>query len=196
MRRPRPGLTALTALLAPVVLVAGCSDDEPSPTTSWADGVCSARSELSTDISGLTDGLSLDSLSPESLQSLETELQDRIAAIRASAQNLADAITDTPDGADQAVEDAQQELSTDADDVRAGLDSVEQAFQGLSDASSGEDVTAVLSDAQAGLTATGQALTSLGDTVDGYASAADDTLQQAFDDAQSCEQTPTGGTTS
>jgi TolA-binding protein len=188
--RPRVLALALT-----VVLAAGCSDDA-SPTTGWADGVCSAWSELSADIRGLTDGLSLDSLSQESLQNLQTELEDRLSAIQASAQNLADAITDTPEGAGQAVEDAQQELSTDADEVRAGLDTIGQAFQGLSAATSGEDVTAVLSDAQAGLTATGQALTSLDDTVRGYASAADDTLQQAFDDAQSCQQTRTGGTTS
>ncbi|MBB5788971.1 hypothetical protein [Jiangella mangrovi] len=188
--RPRVLALALT-----VVLAAGCSGDD-SPTTQWADGVCSAWSELRTNVSGLTSGLSLDALTPEALESLRTEVEDRLSALQASAENLADAIRDTPEGADQAVEDAQQEMSSDADDVRAGLDSVGQALQGVANATSAQDVTAALDDAQAGLTATGQALTTLGDTVGGYASAADDTLQQAFDEAQSCQQTRTGGTPS
>lgn len=186
----RPRVLALG--LAVVVLTA-CSDDS-SPTTQWADGVCSAWSELRNDVSGLTEGLNLDSLSPEALDSLRTEIEDRLSAIQASAQNLADAITDTPEGADQAVQDAEQQMSDEADDVRAGLDSVGQALQGVAGATSAAEVTSALSDAQAGLTQTGQALTTLGDTVGGYASAADDTLQQAFDDAQSCQQTRTGGT--
>ncbi|TDC52898.1 hypothetical protein E1212_07070 [Jiangella ureilytica] len=188
--RPR-----LLVLVLTVVLATGCAEDD-SPATQWADGVCSAWSELRTDVSGLTSGLSLDAVTPEALDSLRSELEDRLAAIRAGAQNLADAIADTPDGADQAVEDAQQELSGQTDEVRAGLDAVGQALQGVSGATSGEDVTTALSDAQAGLSETGQALTALGDTVGGYASAADDTLQQAFDDARSCQQTRTGGTPS
>lgn len=188
--RPRLLPLALT-----VVLAAGCSESE-SPTTQWADGVCSAWSELSADVSGLTEGLSLPNLSQESRDSLRTEIEDRLTAVRASAQNLADAVTDTPEGAGQAVEDARQELGDEADDVRAGLESVGQAFQGLSDASESQDLTAALSAAQAGLTATGQALTALGDTVGEYASTADDTLRQAFDDAPSCQQNRTGGTPS
>lgn len=188
--RPRVLALALT-----VVLAAGCGEDD-SPATQWADGVCSAWSELRTDVSGLTSGLSVDARTPEALESLRTEVEDRLAAIRASAQNLADAITDTPEGSDQAVEDARQELSDEADDVRAGLDAVGQALQGVAGATSREDVTTALSGAQAALTETGQALTSLADTAGGYASAADDTLQQAFDDARSCQQTRTGGTPS
>jgi uncharacterized phage infection (PIP) family protein YhgE len=188
--RPRVLALALT-----VVLAAGCSGDD-SPATQWADGVCSAWSELRTDVSGLTTGLRLDALTPEALESLRTEIEDRLAAVQASAQNLAEAIADTPEGADQAVEDAQQELSDEADDVRAGLNSVGQALQGIAGATSSQDITTALSDAQAGLTETGQALTSFADTAGGYASAADDTLQQAFDDAQSCQQTRTGGTPS
>lgn len=188
--RPR-----LLALVLTAVLAGGCAGDD-SPATEWADGVCSAWAELRTDVSGLTSGLSLDAVTPEALESLRSELEDRLAAIRASAQNLTDAITDTPEGANQAIEDAQRELSSEADAVRAGLDAVGQALQGVAGATTAEDLTAALSGAQAGLSETGQALTSLGDTVGGYASAGDDTLQQAFDDAQSCRQTRTGGTPS
>ncbi|WP_157574342.1 hypothetical protein [Jiangella muralis] len=188
--RPR-----VLALAAAIVLVAGCSSDE-SPEEGWADGVCSAWNELSADLRGLTDGLNVDSLTPEALDQLSNEISDRVDAVQASAQNLADAVADTPEGADQAVENAQQELGDEADDVRAGLDSAGEAIQSLSGATTGEDITGALSDAQAALTQAGQALSALGDTVAGYLSSADDTLRQAFDDAQSCQQTHTGGTPS
>ncbi|WP_146605232.1 hypothetical protein [Jiangella anatolica] len=175
-------MRATLGLAASVVLLAGCADDA-SPATDWADGVCSAWDQLSSDLRALTSGL-------------DGDLSGRLDAVQASAQDLVDAIADTPDGADEAVEDAQQELSGEAGDVRSGLDSVAQALQGLTDASSQDDVAAALSEAQDGLSATGQALTALGDTVGGYASAADDTLQQAFDEARSCRETRTGGTSS
>ncbi|WP_157987594.1 hypothetical protein [Jiangella endophytica] len=188
--RPR-----LTALAAATVLLVACSD-EASPETDWADGVCSAWNELAADVRGLTEGLNVDSLTPEALDQLSSEISDRVDAVQASAQNLTEAIADTPEGADQAIENAQKELADEADDVRAGLDDTGQAIQGLADATTAEDVTSALSDAQAGLTQTGQALSTLGDTVAGYLSSADDTLRQAFDDAQSCQQTRTGGTSS
>ncbi|SDT07523.1 membrane lipoprotein lipid attachment site-containing protein [Jiangella sp. DSM 45060] len=188
MRRPILGLVA-------VALLAGCSSED-SAETQWADGVCSAWNELSSDLRGVTDGLNVDSLSPEALDQLSSEITERVDAVQASAENLAEAIADTPEGADQAVESAQQELGDEAGDVRAGLDATGQAVQSLSGATTGQDITSALSDAQAALTQTGQALGTLGDTVAGYVSAADDTLRQAFDDAQSCQQTHTGGTSS
>lgn len=183
------------ALAAALTVLAGCSS-EASPETGWADGVCSAWNQLSSDLRGLTDGLNVDSLSPEALDQLGDEISDRLNAVQASAQNLADAVADTPEGADQAVENAQQELGDEADDVRAGLSSAGEAIQSLSGAATGQDITGALSDAQAALTQVGQALGTLGDTVAGYLSSADDTLRQAFDDAQACQQTHTGGTPS
>lgn len=190
--RPRRGGPALVTA---VLLLAGCGG-ESSPETEWADGVCSAWSELSSDLRELTGGLGVDSLSPEALAELRTEIEDRADAVGTSARNLADAIADTPEGAGQAVENARQELGDDADDVRAGLDSAARALQELASASSADAATGALSDAQAALTQTGQALSSFGDTVTGYVSSSDDALREAFDDAQSCQQTRTGGTPS
>ncbi|RIQ21812.1 hypothetical protein [Jiangella rhizosphaerae] len=183
------------ALVVSVLLVAGCSE-EASEEEQWADGVCSAWTELAADLRGLSAGLDVDSLSRESLEGLRTEVEDRVDAVRASAQDLVDAIADAPEGADEPVEDAQQELGDDAADVRAGLDAVGQALQELGGAATGEEVTGALSEAQTALTHTGQALSTLGETVAGYLAAADDTLRQAFDDAQSCDRTSTQGTAS
>jgi hypothetical protein len=176
------------------VLLVGCGGeddaggDELSAEAQWADGVCSARSELNTSLRALNDSIQFDSGSDaDSLEQAQTEVAERLDAVRQSATDLRDAIRDAPAGLDGALADAQQDLSTSADDVRTSVDGIGQAATDMADAQTVRQFTAAASGALTAVTATGNAVGGLADDIAGYARSADDAVQQAFDEAPSCK---------
>jgi hypothetical protein len=176
------------------VLLAGCGSDEDqggdelSAEAQWADGVCSARSELNTSLRALNDSIQFDSGSDaDSLEQAQTEVSERLDAVRQSTADLRDAIRDAPAGLDGALADAQQQLSTSSDDVRTSVDGLAQAASDMADAQTVRQFTSASAAALTALTAAGNAVSGLADDVRGYARSADDAVQQAFDEAPSCQ---------
>jgi len=195
VRSSVPSLVVV-ALLA----LAACSSDEPgagptptpSPTptptglsaAAWADNVCTALGDLTTDIGAVADGLSVELGSGDALDQLKTQLSDNIATAGASLDDLRSAIGDAPDT--EEAEAFQASLQTSADEVGTATQEARDAAQEAADA---ENVAGFLGSAGAALTATSAAMTAAKDyatTLLTTASNSGATLKSAFADTESC----------
>lgn len=186
----------LPLLLVPALALGACSSPEPEATptptptptgltaAAWADAVCSSLGDLETDITAITEGLSVELGSGDALDQLTTQLRANVATAGDSLDELTAAIGDAPE-----TEESQDLRDT----LRLGADDVTTATQDARDAaSSAADATTVaefLGSAGAALTATSSALTAarqFGTTVKTSAADAGDTLRTAFDESDSC----------
>jgi hypothetical protein len=187
-------------VLVAVLALAGCSSDEPTaepaptptptptPTglsaTAWADSVCTSLGDLTTDISTVADGLSVQLGSGDALDQLTKQLSDNVAAAGTSLDDLLSAIGDAPD-TDEATA-LKDSLQTSAGDVSSATQAAQDAAQQAADAAS---VSGFLGSAGAALTATSAALAAAKEfatTLLSAASGVGGTIGSAFADAESC----------
>jgi len=192
------GLGLLVVLLA----VAGCSSGEPevdpaptptatptpTPTglsaTAWADNVCGALGDLTTDIQSVAEGLSVQLGGGDALDQLKSQLQANVATAGESLDELKSAIGDAPETEEatalkESLESSWDEVTTATTDARA-------AAQTAADA---ENATQFLGSAGAALTATSTALEAAKEyatTLVSAASGSGGTVRSAFADAESC----------
>lgn len=171
------GLTALT----------GCGSDELSPEAQWADGVCSARTELSDSVDALKDALTFDvSAGLAGLQDTKAEITDAAESVQQSATDLRTAINDQPDGVDAEVADAKNALTQSADTVKDSIEATAQAVSEAGSAAGVQEFVTALGAAATTLASTGAAVTALADQLRSYRDSASSTVKQAFEDAPAC----------
>jgi len=200
--RPSVRTSALILVAAPLLAVVGCSsgepDAKPAPTTTatptptptglsaaaWADNVCGALGDLTTDIRSVADGLSVQLGGGDALKQLETQLTANVAKAGASLDDLKTAIGDAPD-TDEA-KALKESLQTSAGDVTSATQDARDAAQKAADAA---NATEFLGSAGAALSATSVALTAAKEyatTLQSAASSSRGAVKSAFARAQSC----------
>ena len=195
---------ALSLILVPLLALVACSSDdaepdaEPAPTTTptptptptglsaaaWADNVCTSLTDLTTDISAIAEGLSVELGSGDALDQLKTQLTDNVATAGTSLDDLLAAISDAP--GTEGAQDLKTSLQSSADDVSAATQAARDAAQ---EAAAAQNVAGFIGAAGNALTATSEAMTAAKEyatTVTTAASNAGGTLRSAFADAESC----------
>jgi len=175
MIRTRMLAAALVAGSALVAAGCGSDDSQTSATTQWADGVCSAVKTWQSDIASTVDTLK----SNPSRNGFEQAAEDA----KSSTETLVDTVkglgapdTDAGAQARSTVETLSTELSSGVETIQDAVDDV-SGVQGLLTAVS--TVSATLAKMSSQLTSSLGDLSSLRD--------ADDELQEAFGDADSCD---------
>jgi methyl-accepting chemotaxis protein len=175
-----------------ILVVAGCGDRDGAETLSadakWADGVCQAADDVSVSFSGLTDALDVDVESTDSIEQAQTEISDAIDELRQSVSDLAHAVTELPADADSAISSAEQDLSSGADELQTSVEDLGDALSTAVEAEDAQHFIAALTDSAAALAVTEDAISTLASDISGYSESADEALQQAFDDAPSCQE--------
>lgn len=175
-RSPLAVVVAVAALL-----VAGCggSDDGgsgTSPTTEWADGLCSAITTWTSSISSIGDTLTGGNLSKDSLTSAVDEAK---TATETFSSDLDDLGTPDTDAGGQA-KDAVDKLSTELED---GVATIEGAIDGVSGVS---DIVTAVSTVSSTLVTMGN---EVGATISGLEDIdAKGELESAFEQAESCAE--------
>lgn len=143
---------------------------------------------MSGNLSALTDSVQFDSNSDTAaLEEAQSELSDRVEAVQRSVSDLDAAVTDLPADADAAIADAQQELSASASDLEASIDALGAAFSDAVDADTTQQFATALTGGAAAIAASEHDLSTLTDRLTNNAESAQDTVQQAFQDAPSCQ---------
>ncbi|WP_426595543.1 hypothetical protein ACPPVS_08140 [Cellulomonas sp. McL0617] len=198
---PRPSLRRAVLALAvvPLLALAGCSSSgepaatptptpTPTPTglsaAAWADDVCTALGDLTTNIGAIGDGLSVQLGSGDALDQLTKQLGANVATAGASLDDLTSAIGDAPD-TDEATA-LKESLQASAGDVTSATRDARAAAQQAADAT---NVAGFLGSAGTALTATSTALTAAKEyatTLLSAAAGSGGALKSAFADADSC----------
>jgi ElaB/YqjD/DUF883 family membrane-anchored ribosome-binding protein len=190
MRTPSRA-AALSLLVLGLPLLGSCSAAEPEAATptgpdasEWADGVCTSLEDLITDIRAIGAGLNVELGNGDALEQVTTQLRSDVEAVGTSLDAVLSAVGDAP-GTDDA-EDLRDALLVGSGDVTSAMEDARDAAEEAADATS---VAEFLASAGAALTATSSALSaaeSYAESVGSAAAAADDTLREAFADAESC----------
>jgi hypothetical protein len=172
-------------VIAGAVVAARLADDDfttASDTTEWADSVCTSLADWKTSIAGLAD-VDQGDLTRESLQQKLDDAGDATEELVDDLKRLGPPDLEAGDEAEEALEDA-------ADGLEESFDSLRTAAEDALDADSPTELVEQL----AALGPQFQALLQqISDTVSSLQSAsifgdASDELEQAFADADSCQQ--------
>jgi phage-related protein len=171
MKRSR---TFLVTGIAVAALAAGCGgDDETSATESWAGDVCSSVSTWQESIAAATESLQ-ENPSAEGIQ-------DAIDEIGEATRTLADDLEENDAPETESRTEADELLTTLADDLNEALDGVEQA---VDDAEGAAGALEAGTAAVAALTTMGQQVSATVDEL-GQLDAGSE-LSDAFDNADAC----------
>jgi len=125
----RSFLTATVAIAA--LLAAGCggstdsSSSDASPTSEWADGLCSAITTWTSSISSIEESLKGGDLSKDSLNSAVDDAKSATETFTSDLDSLGKPDTD----AGQKAKDSVDQLST---DLKAGVTTIQEALDGAS----------------------------------------------------------------
>jgi hypothetical protein len=181
--------TPLVLAAAVAALIAGCSSgsDELSATAQWADGVCTARTDLQQSVAALDDSLTFTPGSGSALEDAKTQVSDRVEAVKESASGLKSAIEEIPADSDGEISAAQAELKSAAADVEAGLSEVGSAAASATSAGSASEFITALTEVTTAAAATKNSVARLGDQLSGYAQSGSEQVQQAFSEAPACQ---------
>ena len=188
-------------LLASGLALSACSGGQPeggaesTPSgpgvEEWADSVCTSLGDLITDIDAIGEGLTVELGTGDALDQVKAQLRTDVDTAGASLDTLVAAIGDAPetDGADELQDVLEAERS---DMASATLDAREAAQVVLATTT----VVDYLGAAGAALTATSVALAearSYAADVTSSASAAGETVSDAFAGEESCDALPDRG---
>ena len=168
--------TFLVTGIAVAALAAGCGgDDEPSATESWAGDVCSSVTTWQESIASATESLK-DDPSAESVQSAVDE-------ITTATRTLADDLKQSGAPETEAKSQADELLTTLADDLGNAVDTVEQEVDSAQGAAGALTAGAAVVTT---LTTAGQQVSSTVDELEQLDGAGE--ISDAFDNADACRK--------
>jgi hypothetical protein len=209
MGRPR-FLTAVAAFLSVAALLAGCSespDGEPAAETSatgtpgatgdapdagvvtWADGVCSATTDLEAAVQQVTAALQVDpAASDTALDQAKAQVAERVGAVRVAVDDVRSAISTSPPGVvNEQLTAAGQQLSATADRARTAADQLQAQGQALADAQTPAETASALAAAGAALAAARAGIQAHVAALRDTAQSRDPVIRDAFAAAPACE---------
>ena len=178
----RLALTAAVAVCA--LLAAGCGSSsdasDATPTTEWADGLCSSITTWQSSITSIIDTLKAGGLTKDSLTTAVDDAQDATNTFTTSLKDLGRPDTD----AGQQAQDSVNELTTQIDeDMTKIQDTVSNA----------SGVAGILAAVPTITTTIQSAGNQVADTISGFeALDAKGELESAFKDAESCKTLTAG----
>ena len=168
---------ALTAALAAcALLAAGCgsSDSDTTPTTEWANGLCTSITTWKTEITSIVDSLKGGNLSQDSLAAAVDDADEATRNFTSSLKSLGRPDTE----AGQEAQDSVNELTTQIDD---DMTTIQDAVSNAS------GVAGVLAAVPTITTAIQSAGNQIADTIAGFEDLdAKGELESAFKDADDC----------
>jgi hypothetical protein len=177
-------LALIAAVAVCALLAAGCGSSsdasDTTPTTEWADGLCSAITTWQSSITSIIDTLKAGGLAKDSLTTAVDDAQDATNTFTTSLKDLGRPDTD----AGQQAQDSVNELTTQIDaDMAKIQDTVSNA----------SGVTGVLAAVPTITTTIQSAGNHVADTISGFeALDAKGELEKAFKDAESCNTLTAG----
>jgi hypothetical protein len=165
------------------MLAAGCGggDDGGSSATEWADGVCSAITDWSDSLESTTQSLRSGSLS-------EDELRSAVDDFESATNDFVDDLRGLGTPETEAGQEAKESVDQLADDVDEGVSRIESA---VDDASDGSGVGEVITAIGTSLATMGQQLSATFARLQQLDPQGE--LEQAFNDADSCDELRSGG---
>lgn len=174
--------------LAALIMRLTADDEASNPTTAaWADSVCSELATWKTSITSLADVGSGD-LDAETLQGKVDDAEEATSTLVSSLKGLGAPDLESGDA-------LQEQLSSSADEIQSGIDALKE---GAEQASEADSPAAFLQELATLAPQFQSLLDSISTTIDdlqGADAAADAKaeLQQAFDDAESCQELQADG---
>ncbi|WP_028047782.1 hypothetical protein [Cellulomonas sp. URHE0023] len=196
-RRP-----ALSLLVVALLTLAGCSsgepDAEPAPTPSstptptptglsasaWADNVCGALGDLTTDIRSVADGLSVQLGGGDALDQLKSQLTTNAAKAGQSLEDLKTAVGDAPDTEEATA--LKESLQSSWSDMTSSTQDARQAAQDAADSANAAEFLGSAGTALSETSAALAAAEAYATTLLAAASGARGSVRSAFADAESC----------
>ena len=193
---------ALVPLLVTALALGACSSSEPEPAATptptptptgvtvaqWADTVCVSLGELSTAVSSVTQGLSLELGSGDAGEQLKEQLREKAETVGTTADDLVSAIRTAPDT--EEAKELSVTLQDAAEDVRSATQDTKDAAQAAADATTRAEFLDAAGTTLVAASAALAATETFATTVESAASVTGDTLSSAFADVDSCV-TPT-----
>lgn len=174
---------ALAAVFLAVVLAAGCGGDGGggggASATDWANDLCTAITDWTKSVQATSDSLRSGTLSEDSLKDAANDFKSATEEFVDDMRGLG-----TPDT--EAGEQAKEEVDQLADSVDENVSKIEDAVDG-DGGSLGETVSAVTQ----ALAAMGQDLASTFTSLEQLDAGSE--LEDAFRDAESCDELESGG---
>lgn len=178
----------VASIVLAAVIMRVTDDDGGSPSAeAWASSVCSSFATWKTSIESLAD-VSSGTLNAETLQQKVGDAEDATSTLLTELKDVGPPDLESGD-------DLQQSLSSSADGIQSSIDALKAGAQEAADAGSPQEFLNAL----AALAPQFQALleqvsTTIGDLQDAnVAGDAQDELQAAFADAESCQQLESDG---
>ena len=182
IERPAKRVFSFAALLAVVILAAGCGSDDsqPSSTADWADGVCTAITTWTDSVKTAADPLKSGDISEDSLQSAADDVKSATDTLESDLKDLGQPDTEAGEQAKDSLDQLSSDLSTDTDTIESAVEDV-SGVSGI--AAAATTVTTTLTKMQTQITSTYTSLTQLD---------AKGELETAFQEASSCQQLTSG----
>jgi len=175
-------LALIAALAVCALLAAGCgsSDSDTTPTTEWANGLCTSITTWKTEITSIVDSLKGGNLSQDSLAAAVDDADEATRNFTSSLKSLGRPDTE----AGQEAQDSVNELTTQID---ADMATIQDAVSNAS------GVAGVLAAVPTITTAIQSAGNQIADTIAGFEDLdAKGELESAFKDADDCKTLTAG----
>jgi hypothetical protein len=168
--------------LAALIMRLTANDSSNPSATAWADSVCSDLTTWSSSIQALAD-VSSGSLNAETLNAKIADAEQATSTLVASLKDLGPPDLESGDA-------LEEELSSAVDEIQSQVEALKQGAEEAAQAGSPRDFLSALATlAPQFQTLLGSVQTTIDDLKSSDAAgAARDELQQAFDDAESCQQ--------
>jgi hypothetical protein len=178
---------ASIAIAALIMRLTADDDAGSESATAWASSVCTSLGTWKSSIESLAD-VSAGSLNADTLDQKIGDAEEATSTLVSELKGLG-----APDL--ESADELQQQVSVVADEVRTSVDALEAAAQEASDADSPQDFLAALAKLAPQFQALLEAVSSAVDELKGSDVVGDakDELQQAFENAEPCQELQADG---
>jgi uncharacterized phage infection (PIP) family protein YhgE len=181
-------VVAAASVLA--LVATGCSSDsEPSELTVWAGSVCDSAASLRTAVGNVRDTVEVDlTQDTDAIDQVKDELQTRYDDVVAEIDALTETLSNPPADAQAELDEASDELQTRVDGISNGIDQITAAIDDAQAAENGREFASALTSVAVPLAASALSARTLAGDIGDFTSSTNEQLQEAFGEAQSCEQ--------
>jgi hypothetical protein len=192
---------AIALSLSSAVLLVGCGDSEspstngtsspastPDATVAWANGVCTASTELQASLRSADEAIKAGASSaPNAPDSVKAEVKDSVAEVHDSAANLARILSGVPGGVVPQTAQAQEQLLTAGKQAQESTDRVEAAGDKVAGASTAEELTSSVEGLKTAAETAAADLTVYLEAVRGVVAGSAEAVRYAFESAPACQ---------
>jgi hypothetical protein len=159
----------------------------PPSVVTWADGVCTASTQLETSLRAATSSLQIQpGAAGTAIDQAKAQASERGAAVKQDAAGLRTAIAAVPAEAGESVAAARQELGTASDRASTAVDQLSAKAQQLSAAQTRAETVSAVASLGAALAATATGVAGYLDALRQTTASRDPVVRDAFATAPAC----------